>query len=160
MSSSCALGTLVLLVLPAGPAGVGALCDGVKKQEVRVTVLTILATECDDKVDRCVECIAREVRKKYPRLKGFHRGPMTRKPVVVGQKDTFDLVAGQVAVVTVRHGADDNNRVELKVAPPQMGEITYETCCGKFFPIVTHFRTNRNDLLIIAVRVQPCHGNK
>jgi hypothetical protein len=158
MSSSCVLGTLVLLVLPAGPAGGDAPCGGVKKQEVRVTVLTILATERDAKVDGCVECIAREVRKKYPRLTGFHRGPMTCRPVVVGQKDTFDLVAGQAAVVTVRHGADDNNRVELKVAPPQMGEITYETCCGKFFPIVTHFRTKQNDLLIIAVRVQPCHG--
>src|SRR5437588_671332 len=80
MSPSCALGTLVLLVLPAGPAGAGALCDGAKKQEVRVTVLTILATERDAQVDGCVECIAREVRKKYPRLTGFHRGPMTRKP--------------------------------------------------------------------------------
>jgi hypothetical protein len=160
MSPSCALGTLVLLILPAGPAGAEARCWGVKKQEVQVTVLTILATERDAKVDRCVECIAREVRKMYPRLTGFRRGPMARKPVLVGQKGAFKLVADQVAVVTVEHGADDDNRVQLTVAPPQMGEITYETCCGKFFPIVTHFRTRQNELLIIAVRVQPCHGHK
>jgi hypothetical protein len=158
MSPSCVLGALALLLLPSDPAGAGAPCAGVQKQEVRVTVLTILATERNAKVDGCVECIAREVQKKYPKLTGFHRGPMSRKPILVGQKGTFDLVAGQVAVVTVGHGADESNRVELKVAPPQMGEITYETCCGKFFPIVTHFRTNQNDLLIIAVRVQPCHG--
>ena len=35
-----------------------------------------------------------------------------------------------------------------------MGEITYDTCCGKFLPIITPFRTKDKELLIIAVCVR------
>ena len=37
------------------PADADAPCEGVKRQEVRVTVLTILATERDAQVDGCVQ---------------------------------------------------------------------------------------------------------
>ena len=46
----------------------------------------------------------------------------------------------------------------MKIEPPLLGEITYETCCGKFLPVITRYRTKDNQLLIIAVRVQMCEG--
>jgi hypothetical protein len=130
------------------------------EEKVRVSVLSILASEKDDTVDCKLACIARQVRQKNDKLKGFRCVKMSCKSLVVGGTGQFDLGCQQTAAVTVEHGADEDNRVELKVTPPRMGEITYTTTCGKFFPIVTPVRTRNKDLLIIAVRVQPCHGNK
>ena len=96
------------------------------------------------------------MRKKHPRLTGFHLSRVSCKSLEVGVRDKVDLVAGQTAQVTVRRAADRNNRVQLTVAPPLMGEITYDTCCGKFFPVVTPYETKKKDRLIIAVMVTPC----
>ena len=46
------------------------------------------------------------------------------------------------------------------IPPPLVGEITYMTICGKFFPIVTRYQTKDKDRLIIAVMVKPCNGEK
>ena len=129
-----------------------------KKETVQVSVIAILATEHDDKIDPKLECIAREVRKTHKKLTGFQLAAMTGKSLTIGAREMFELVGDQKVGVTVKQAADEKNRVQVKVAPPQMGEITYDTCCGKFLPLVTPFRTANNDLLIIAVRVQPCHG--
>ena len=67
-----------------------------------------------------------------------------------------DIVRAAASYVS----ADKMERVRLKVCPPLMGPITYSTPCGKFLPIVTPFRTKNKDLLIIAIRVQPCNGGK
>ena len=50
--------------------------------------------------------------------------------------------------------------MRLKVVPPKMGAITYSTPCGKFLPMITGYRRKNGDVLIIAVRVQPCPGEK
>ncbi len=143
-------------VLALGPAGCG---DGVEeKGKVRVCVAVILATENDAKVDKQLTHIAREVRKMHPKLTGFHFEKVCCKSLAIGEKDSFELLDDQSAAVTVQRGADKNDTVRLKVRPPKMGEITYSTACGKFLPIVTPYRTKSNDWLIIAVRVQPCHG--
>jgi hypothetical protein len=129
-----------------------------EKETVQVSVIAILATERNDKIDPKLECIAREVCKTNKKLTGFHLATMTcNKSLATGVKETFDVVADQKVGVTVKRCADEKNRVQVKVVPPQMGEITYDTCCGKFLPIITPFRTANNDLLIIAVRVQPCN---
>ena len=151
LSVRCGLGLLAFLfaALPAR-----------SEEKVRVAVITILASEKDDHVDHKLECIARQVRLKCDKLKGFRCAKMTCKSVAVGDQERFDLGADQTATITIKQGADEANRVELKVAPPQMGEITYTSACGKFFPIVTRVRTKNNDLIILAVRVQPCRGGK
>jgi hypothetical protein len=131
-------------------------CPAADGEEVRVTVVAILATDQGKKVDQELQGIADEIRKKEPGLTGFRLGRMTRMPVNVGQKETFPLVDKEVAIVVVKHGANENNRVCLSVKPPQLGEITYTTCCGKFFPIVTRYQTKDKERLIIAIRVQPC----
>jgi hypothetical protein len=124
-------------------------------RKVRVSVLLILATETDNRVDPKLRCIASEVKKMYPKLTGFHQAKLSCKSVEVGVKDITRLCCGKSIAITIQR-ADKKNRIVLKVAPPSMGEITYSTPCGKFLPIVTRIRTRNNELVIIAIRVQPC----
>src|SRR5262245_52072308 len=128
--------------------------------EVKVSVVTILASEQSKKVDPELDCIAREVRKVHPHLTGFRLVKTACKGVPLRGTETFDLVVDQKATVTVLRDADKNNRVRLKVTLPTMGEVTYVTPCGKFFPIMTRYQTKEQELLLLAVRVQPCPGDK
>jgi hypothetical protein len=146
---------LAALLAVLATAGTLLAADGA----IKVSVIAILASEQDDKVDPELRQIAAEMQRLNPRLTGFRMVKMSCKSVKVGARDTFALVADQVALVTVE-GRDNEDRVVLKVAPPLMGEITYMTTCGKFLPIVTPYRTKEQDLLILAVRVQPCPGKK
>jgi hypothetical protein len=129
---------------------------GEEKETVQVSVLAILATERNDQIDPKLTCIAKEIRRNHHNLTGFQVVRMSRRALALGSHETFELVDDQKVAVAVQRGADERNHVEVKITPPQMGEITYDTCCGKFFPLVTPYTKNK-DLLIIAVRVQPCH---
>jgi hypothetical protein len=129
-------------------------------EEVRVCVIAILASQRDKKVDPRLTCIAKELRKMYPELTGFRLARddgMSCQSVAVGARKLFKLPENESAVITVERAADKDNRVRLKVRPPRMKAITYTCPCGKFLPIVTPIRTKVDDLLIIAVRVTPCH---
>ncbi len=130
--------------------------------EVRVCVIAILASEKDSTVDPRLKCIAQELQKKHPKLNGFRLARehgMSCQSVAVGASKEFKLPGNESATVQVQRSADKNNRVELMVKPPQMKAITYVSPCGKFLPIVTPVRTKADDLLIIAVRVTPCHDD-
>ena len=158
-SSHAARGGVVLLLLcclapPAGACG----DDDKKPKQVRISVVVILASEQGNKIDKKLDGIAREVQKVHPKLKNFELANLSCKSLDVGKSDKFDLVEGQTAEVTIQKAADKMDRVCVKVAPPMMGEIVYSTPCGKFLPILTPYRTKTNDLLIIAIRVQPCPG--
>ncbi len=163
-ASKLALCALVLLgaLLPAaappvrGPS-VGAKGAG-KAGRVRVSVVVILASERDGKVHKKLICIADEVKKIHPKLKSFRLHTMSYKSLAVNVTDDFELVESQTTAITVQRSADKANRVCLKIAPPRMGEITYSTPCGKFLPIITPYRTKKGELLILAVRVEPCKG--
>jgi len=128
-----------------------------EKETVQVSVIAILATKRNNDIDPKLACIAREVRKTHKELTGFQLATTSRKPLTIGVREMFEVVGDQKVAVTVKESADEKNRVQVKVGPPQMGEITYDTCCGKFLPIVTPVPMKNKDLLIIAVRVQPCH---
>ena len=80
------------------------------------------------------------MQKVNPKLTSFRLAKMTCKSIKIGGRDTFDLVDDQVAVVTIE-SKDADGRVQLRVAPPLLGEITYSTTCGKFLPIVTRYET-------------------
>jgi hypothetical protein len=129
-----------------------------KEKKVRVTVVVILASEGKDKVDPRLKLIAQEIRKENPKLKTFKLESMTCRSLVPGEKSAFDLVEGRKATVVIKHGADRHNWVGLAVTAPDQGEIEYRAVCGKFLPIVTRCQTESKDRLILAVRVQPCHG--
>lgn len=127
-----------------------------KKKTVEVAVVAILATDRDENIDPKLACIARQVRKTRKELTGFRLATLSRKSLPVGSKSVFELVGGQKVGVTVQQGAGEKHRMEVRVSPPGMGEITYDTCCGKFLPIITPYRTKDKELLIIAVCV---HGH-
>ena len=147
----------MLLFLTLGAAAPPKDAERGDEKSVDVAVIAILATDHNDKVDPKLACIARQVRKSHKELTGFQLGTMARRSLTIGVKSNFEVVGEQKVGVTVVHGADGKNRVEVKVAPPGMGEITYDTCCGKFLPVVTEFRTKDKELLIIAVCIKPCH---
>jgi hypothetical protein len=128
--------------------------------EVKISVLAILATDQCNKIDDRVACIAREVQKIDPKLTGFQVHKMMCRSIPIGETVPFELIDGQTVGVTVDHGCNPEERIQMKIEPPLLGEITYETCCGKFMPIITRYRTADNQLLIIAVRVQPCKCSK
>jgi hypothetical protein len=148
---------LVLLGLSAGIPALLA-CGQDKPKKVRVSVVVILASEKDQAVEKKLECIAKEVRKTHPKLKGFKSVSLSCKSLAVGAADKFDLVEDEQASITVLRAADKMDRVRLKVGPPMMGDITYSTPCGKFLPILTPLRTKNSEYVLIAVRVQPCNG--
>ncbi len=151
----------VLLLLAASSC---ALACGVKAKDtrkVRVSVVVILASSVSDKVDDKLKAIAAEVRRMRPELKGFTMANLSCKSLSIDVRDDFDLIEGQKAKVMIEKAAAGKmDRIQLKVTPPKMGEITYETPCGKFLPILTPFKTKAGEELIIAIRVQPCNGGK
>jgi hypothetical protein len=137
-----------VLLLAAAPA---------PAEDIRVAVVAILASGDGAKVDTEVEAVAREVRKKYPAMTGFRMARMTCQPVPAGKEQSFKLVDDEVATVEVERAADKDDRLRVRVKPPQLKEITYTTCCGKYFPIVTPYQTRaRQEQLIIAIMVCPC----
>lgn len=127
-------------------------------EDVRVTVLAILATDRNDKIDDKIKCIADEVRKEEPTLTGFKLVHMASKSVEVGKKEKFPLVDDEAASIVVNQARDmeKDKRIGLTVKAPRVGEITYRTCCSKFFPIVTRYQTKDGSRLILAVMVKPC----
>jgi hypothetical protein len=155
---TCGLGRqagLALLMLLSGP---GLLQAG--EPAIKVSVVAILASDRDNKVDEQLKNIADEVQRRVdPKLTSFRLGKMSCKSVKMGERDTFDLGNDQAATITIE-SKDDQGRIQLRVAPPLMGEITYQITCGKFLPIVTRYKTRNNELLLLAVRVQPCNGKK
>jgi hypothetical protein len=146
----------LLLALLSAP--VSRACDPPKSRQVSVSVLIIYASETNTKIDDKLACIAREARKMYPKFTGFQMGDMRRKSLKVGKAHKFDLVEGQKVCVTVERAADKMDRIQLKVGPPAMGQITYSTPCGVFLPILTRIVTKKGEAVMIAIRVQPCNG--
>jgi hypothetical protein len=126
------------------------------EDKVKVTVVAILANNRDDVIDQRLKCIAKEVQKVEPQLTGFQMGQITCKSLTVGKAAKVTLVESEAAEIVVQHGADQDDRVSLKVKAPQMGEIEYTSACGKFFPIVTRYQTKDKDRLIIAIMVRSC----
>jgi hypothetical protein len=128
-------------------------CPG---QKVSVTLVVILAGEKDSTVDPRLKAIADEVRLKYPHLTSFRLKSMSTKSLVANDKTLIPVVDNRDVAVTIKHGADAEKRVCLAVTAPDQGEIVYRSVCGKFLPIVTRYQTKSRELLILAIRVQPC----
>jgi hypothetical protein len=145
---------VVFLICAVGPTALAK----ETAPRVKVTVVTILAGDRNDEVDPRLKCVADEVRKMNPQLKGFRLVSMASRSLAVDEKTEFPLVEDQAAQVVIRQRADETNKVSLTVTPPRQGEIAYRAACGKFLPIVTRYQTRDGDRLILAVRVQPCHG--
>jgi hypothetical protein len=127
------------VVLLAGLVGTPASAQPPRK--IKVTMVVILASEHSTQIDPRLKCIAEEVRKHDPTLRGFTLASMAWKSLAVNEKASFALVEETTADVVVHCCGDKNNRVCLGVTPPLQGEIVYRTVCGKFLPIVTRYQT-------------------
>ena len=124
---------------------------------IRVTVVTILASDKHTHVCKELQEIAPQLQAKEPKLTGFTLERTTSKSMKLGAKDMFHLVDMEFAEVKLREKDDKQNRVSLTIRPPTLGDIEYTTCCGKYFPVFTGYRDKeRNELVIIAVMVKPC----
>jgi hypothetical protein len=134
-------------------------CEKPADQPVRVSVVVILASETDTTTDAKLEAIATEIRKVRPELKGFRLAKMACKSLAVGKADEFDLIDDQRTTIKIKGTADKMDRVRLEVHPPEMGKVVYSTPCGKFLPILTPFKTKKNEHLLMAIRVQPCNSS-
>jgi hypothetical protein len=128
------------------------------EEEVQVTIVSVLATSKDKKIDKKLTDLAKKIQEKWPELTGFKIDKQVRESMIVGKERQFEFVDEKKAVVTVCQGADDDNKVRLKVKLPCTGEYCYKTCCGKFFPIATCHKTKKGECLFIAVMVEPCKG--
>jgi hypothetical protein len=142
------------IILVAGPWMAAARADDDK---IDVTVLAILATDKNSVVDERLKDIAKEIQKNHPTLTGFRVERVTKKPVKVGDKDSFQLVDEKEVVVALSQRDPATGRVTVTIKPPTVGEITYACCCGKFFPVITRYETKESERLIVAVMVKPCH---
>lgn len=146
----CAALAATMLALAAGSARAQ---DG----NIKVTVVAILGT---DKNTHCcpeLKDIAQELKKKNPKLTGFTLERSTCKSMKIGEKDLIHLVDKEFVEVKLRVKDDTTNRVSLTLKPPTMGEMEIKTCCGKYFPLFTGYRTkDKDEVLIIAVMVKPC----
>jgi hypothetical protein len=144
-----------LLVCPSvGTTGCG------DDEEVQVTVVSILATNKNNKVDKKLKDLAKRIEETRPDLKftGYKIDRQNQETMIVGKAHEFEFVDKQKAAVTVRQGADADNKVRLKVKLQCGSEMCYKTCCGKFLPICTCHKTANGDCLLIAVMVEPCKG--
>lgn len=126
-------------------------------EEVKVTVLAILATDKNNSIDADLKEIAERVQKQEPKLTGFRHSRQSCKAVMVGDgsKESFALVEELTVVVTVE-SVMKKEKIRMTIKPPTLGEITYTTTCEKFFPIVTRHVTKDKERLIIAIMVEQC----
>jgi hypothetical protein len=134
-------------------------CAG-EKDPIRVTVVVVLASEKEGKVDSRLKELAAEVRKKDKDLKSFKIAESMAKSIPIGDSATFELIDKQELKVTVERPRDKNDQVGLTIEPPKLGRVTYKCVCSKFFPVVTPHQTKGGERLIIVVMAKPCTLHK
>lgn len=129
-------------------------CDD--EGRVHVTVVAILATDRNDKVDDRLKCIAREVRKEDDKLTGFQLATQSCEAIPLGGKKCFPLVDDLEACVEATQCKEKPDRVCLRVTVPRLGRVKYTSACGKFLPMMTGYETKDKKVLLLAVMVNPC----
>ena len=148
-----ALVTVVFLTFASPSCGRG-------DDPVKVTVVVVLATTENTGVDPKLVDLAKEVQKRDDKLKGFKLVSSEAKSIPVGDATAFKLVEKQELKVKVEKPKDDNGRVSLTIKPPELGEVRYACTCEKFFPVVTPYKTQTGEVLIVAVMAKPCVAKK
>jgi len=146
-----AANVLIMACMTIGPTWARA-----DESNIKVTVVAILASTTDKKIDKELKELAQEMRKKDPTLIGFMVERSSSQSMKVGEKATFTLLDKKSVEVELREKNPKTNRVSLTITPPTLGEIAYTTCCEKYFPVCTGYQTKDGRKLIVAVMVSPC----
>jgi len=154
-SSLAAFFAIAVIIVRAPACGDGG--------DVKVTVVAVLATSKNKDVDPKCACLPKEVQKNHPELTGFKIKRYSCQELSVGDSFNFpsgldDIKGRPVTIpVSIKKGKGKDDRIGLIVKPPlASGDIEYASCCGKFFPIMTPYKTKDGETLIIAIRVQCC----
>jgi hypothetical protein len=150
------LGALAAVALFGPLAAAG--CDD--DRPVRVTVVVVLATTEHAEVDPRLTELAREIRKREPKLTGFRWHAAANVSIPVGEAGEVRLIDREVLKVRVEKSPDAAGRISLTVKPPGVPEVTYACVCDKFLPVATPYQTKTREQLIIAVMAKPCTGKK
>ena len=153
MSSRLLVGLVVVAPFFAAPGSALAGDD-----EVQVTLIAVLANDRSNDVDERLRCIADEVRKQHPKLTAFKLATQNEKPIAIGGKERFPLVGNEQASVTIVEGPDKDGKVKLAVKLPRTGQLSYTTCCGKYWPLMSRYKTATDDTLLVAIMVRGCKG--
>jgi hypothetical protein len=123
---------------------------------VDVTLVVVLATTQNNRIEPKVECIARAIQKERPWLTGFRLATTTCETMPIGARRSFPLVEDAEAIVETKRCKQEPERFCLKVQAPGILGVTYRCCCGKFFPLMTSCKTKAKEQVIIAVMVEAC----
>jgi hypothetical protein len=144
-------------LLAAATLATGCPCDcAADEGPIRVTVVVVLATGGDKKVDPKLQDLAKEVQKRDKKLTGFRIADTQGESIPVGESATFQLPDKKELKVKIEKPKDANGRVGLTIKPPELGEISYTCTCDKFFPVVTPHKTKTGETLIVVVSAKPC----
>jgi len=127
-------------------------------EAVKVTVVVVLATDANKVVDPKLVELARQLRRRDPKLTGLRLVTTEVKSIPVGESATIPLVDKQELKVRVEAGKDANGRVSQTINAPDVPEFGYACKCGKFFPVVTGYQTAKGEQLVIAVMGKPADG--
>lgn len=127
---------------------------------VRVTVVVVLATDANAKVDPKLAALAKEVQKRDKALTGLRLVATEAKSIPVGGSHTFELADKQKLKVTVSRGKDADGRISLTMKAPGVDNLVYGCACDRFFPVVTPHRTATGEVLIVAVMAKPCTAHR
>lgn len=125
-------------------------------EEIKVTVVAILGSTKETKVDERLQEFAKAVAVKDKTFTGFaihqtHKGSL--KP---GETKSFELMADYAIDVTVNEQRDEEGRVMLTIKPPKLSQITYKCSCGLYFAMATSCKTKDGETLFVAISASPC----
>lgn len=124
--------------------------------EVKVTIVGILASSRHKDIDKRLVAVAPELKKKDSTWTGFKIERIICETIKVGGKCTVDIMDDYKVTIVVKQRDPDTGCVSLLVKPDGLGELVYKCCCGKFLPYLTPHVTKDKDRLVIAIMSKTC----
>jgi|SRR5262245_11637429 len=131
-------------------------------ENVRVTVVAVLASDKHKEVNERLKEFAEKMQEKDPKLTGFKLEQVSCESIAPGKSATLKLIGKETVEVSVNEKTDADGRVLLTVKRADVGEVTYACCCGKFVPFITNYYTAKpnSERLLFAVMAKPCQKSK
>ena len=150
----------VLFLLPAFSSGQARKTEPKEAPAppVKVTLVVVLASTTDDKINPKLATLAKEVQKRDEEFIGFIISDTLVQSIPIGESHSFRLPEKQTATVIATKGKDKDGRIELTVKLPGLDAVTYTCVCDKFFPIVTPYQLKTGETVLVAIQAKPCTG--
>ncbi len=124
--------------------------------EVKVTIVAVVASSRNKKIDPRLVALAPELKKKDSTWTGFRVERIACQSIQIGGRVTVEIMDDYKVVIEVKERDPNTGCVSLRVKPDRMGALTYKCCCGKFFPFLTPHETKDKDCLVVAIMSKSC----